>query len=147
MNISAIYADGVSVVTSWPNYDPTKPQKNWIRTPQPGEDPTDLYEYQTAVPDSAAPNYVRWHQKGITLGEAAAANLPPADFHGNPVSGAVPIPMDPAKIPAGYTLTANFAGLMLSANVQNPPPAPSSDATLLQQIATDVAAIKAKLQA
>jgi hypothetical protein len=143
MDISTIYADGVSIVTSSPSYDPTQPQKRWVRAAQPGEDPTDAYEYQTAVADNSAVNYVSWHKKVMTVAQAATANLPPIDFHGAEATGAVAIPMDPAKIPAGYTLTGTLFGVSLVAN-QAAAPVASGDSTTEGRILAGINALLSK---
>lgn len=107
MDLSTIYANGIQIVTSSPNYDPTKPQKRWVRPIQPGEDPTDDFVNQTAELDNSfPPDFVKWHTKSMTFGEAAVANLPPTGFTGPEASGSVPIPMDQSKIPVGYKLSA-----------------------------------------
>lgn len=153
MNLSAIYADGVSVVTSSPSYDPTQKQKNWVYTPPAGSDPNDLFVYRYAVVDpTIAPPYVKWLTGAVTYAQAAQANLPPVGFPGNEAPGAVPVPMDQAKIPAGYTLGAGLGAILqlIAAAPAAGSGSGSSDADnallqQLQQVAADVAVIKAKV--
>lgn len=126
MNLSTIYADNVSTVTSSTSYDPAQLMKNWVRPLQSGDDPSDFWEYSYArIDNSAAPTYVSWHTYGMTKGAAANANIPPVGYTGAESSGTVPVPMDRNKIPAGYTLTGTPFGLSL---VANPAPAPSGTA-------------------
>ena len=126
--ISTIYADGISIVATSPNYDPTQPQKGWVRPLATGDDPTDDYVYQYAAVDNSKPApYVTWHTGVTSKGAAAVANLTPAGYV-PPVGvteapGVVPIPMDQTKIPSGYTLTGTPFGLVLAQNAPAAAPA------------------------
>ena len=137
--IQSIYAAGITFPATAP-YDPTKQQKTWVRALQAGEDPTDVFVFETAVVDNTVPApYVTWHQKGISKGDAAVANIPPAGYVPppgvTPVTGAVPSPMDQTLIPAGFTLTGEPFGLIFVSNAPTPAtPAQTTEAAQVTEI-------------
>ena len=148
MNINTIYATGI-LFSAVSVYDPTKQQKGWIRPLQAGDDPTDDWPYQTAVVDNTVPApYVTWHNKGISKGDAAVANIPPVGYVPpagvTQAIGVVPIPMDQNLIPAGYTLTGTPFGLSLVSTAPAPQAASTSEEDRILQGVEEILADEGK---
>lgn len=119
LSLEILVADGVTEVKQSANYDPTQKQKHWTYQPPAGSDPNDMFVYK--YPNGSG----QWLTWAVLNAQAPIANIPPIGYEGPEALGVVPIPMDPAKIPAGYSLVGTPFGLELQPNA----PAPATDVT------------------
>lgn len=138
-----------------------KPIKLWARPLGAGEDPTSyqLFNCTKLSEDGQTETIANFP---MTLGDAAAVNIPPdaSGQGGTPVQPAVgsvaatqpPVPIPIRALLSNEKLVATPFGVTIERTDLQPAPAPSVDTPTIQQIAatvgqiaSDVAAIKAKV--